>query len=422
MASVLQMWRVTTSPRTGSLRDRVTAVTQQGEDQPARSHVAALGCLLGVISLALPWLTLRSSRLAAGESIGFIETSGLPLALLISALWFLALALSLRPATRKRTYALGVIGASLLPLSLLAAGMGAERLLSDAPPVARASLGGAVWLALLSCYLLVHTSVTSLRDRPLARRLIALAGPMVILLLGLLGVFDSLAISVEFAGNEQRLLRETGRHLLLSMGSVTIGACIAIPLGIAATRNRRAERPIFLVASTIQTVPSLALFGLIMAPLAALSFAYPALREMGIRGVGATPALIALILYSLLPIVHNTYAGLRQVSPAALDAGRGMGMSRRQLSWRVEYPLALPLIGEGVRTATVQSIGNTAVAALIGAGGLGHFIFQGLGQAAPDLILLGALAVIAMALTIDALARILIRILTPEGLRQEEGS
>jgi len=137
--------------------------------------------------------------------------------------------------------------------------------------------------------------------------------------------------------------------------------------------------------------------------------------------VGATPALIALVLYSLLPIVHNTYAGLRQVSPAALDAGLGMGMNRRQLSWKVEYPLALPLIGEGVRTATVQSIGNTAVAALIGAGGLGHFIFQGLGQAAPDLILLGALPVIALALTADLLMRGLIRILTPRGLRLEAG-
>ena len=171
----------------------------------------------------------------------------------------------------------------------------------------------------------------------------------------------------------------------------------------------------------METIPSLALFGLIIAPLSALSFAYPALRDIGIRGVGAAPALIALVLYSLLPIVHNTFAGVRQVGPAALDAGRGMGMSPRQLSWRVEYPLALPLIGEGVRTATVQSVGNTAVAALIGAGGLGHFIFQGLGQAAPDLILLGALAVIALALAIDVIARSLIHALTPKALRTERG-
>jgi osmoprotectant transport system permease protein len=252
-------------------------------------------------------------------------------------------------------------------------------------------------------------------------RLLALSAALPVLAMAASGLLGSLSLVKEFSGNEQRFFAETGRHVALSLGSVAIGACIAIPLGIAAARSRRAERPIFLISSTVETIPSLALFGLIIAPLSALSHAYPVLREIGIRGVGATPALIALVLYSLLPIVHNTYAGLRQVSPAALDAGLGMGMNRRQLSWKVEYPLALPLIGEGVRTATVQSIGNTAVAALIGAGGLGHFIFQGLGQAAPDLILLGALPVIALALTADLLMRGLIRILTPRGLRLEAG-
>ncbi len=388
-------------------------------EYPGPSRVATLGSLMGVASLALPWLTVRSSRLAEGESISLLGTANTLTAVLIAALWVVVLALSLRPATRMNAYALACLGATLLPLTLLTAGMGAERLLADAPAVARASLGGAVWLSLLAGYFVLHTSLSALKDRPCARRVLMLIAPGLILLLGLLGAFESLALSAEFTGNEQRLARETGRHLALALGSVFIGALIAVPLGIAATRHRRTERPIFLIASTIETVPSLALFGLIIAPLAALSFAYPALRELGIRGVGAAPALIALILYSLLPIVHNTYAGLKQVSPAALDAGRGMGMSNRQLSWRVEYPLAIPLIGEGIRTATIQSVGNTAVAALIGAGGLGHFIFQGLGQAAPDLILLGALSVIALALVLDTVARSAIKMLTPRGLRRE---
>jgi osmoprotectant transport system permease protein len=239
------------------------------------------------------------------------------------------------------------------------------------------------------------------------------------LLFGLLGFYGDLSLAVEFAGNAGRFVQEAGRHVLLAFGSVGIGALIAIPLGIGAARSRRAEKPIFVIASAIETIPSLALFGLIIAPLSALSFAYPVLRDIGIRGVGATPALIALVLYSLLPIVHNTYAGLKQVSPAALDAGRGMGMSRGQLARRVEFPLAAPLVAEGVRTASVQSVGNTAVAALIGAGGLGHFIFQGLGQAAPDLILMGALPVIALALLTDTAMRAVVRGLTPRGVRPE---
>ena len=152
-----------------------------------------------------------------------------------------------------------------------------------------------------------------------------------------------------------------------------------------------------------------------IAPLSALSFAFPVLREFGIRGVGATPAIIALIIYSLLPIVRNTYVGLRQLDPAVIDAGLGMGMSRPQVFRRIEVPLAAPLVLEGVRTASVQAVGNTAIAALIGAGGLGWFIFQGLGQAAADLIILGAIPVIILALVVDAVMRTFVRLATPKG-------
>ncbi len=415
------MWRWITSRQTDSSLDSTgqVATTQHRARLSQGSHVALLGSLLGLISLALPWLSIRESRLAAGEGIGLVSSVGIPLAFAIVTLWIAALILSLRPLTTRLAHALGVIGTLMLPISLLAAGTGATKVLDTATAMTRASLAGGVWVSLFAAYVLLHTAMSGLPGHSKARRYLFFAGPLAVLVLGISGTFDSLSLMVEFAGNEQRFVQETGRHLALSLGSVTIGACIAIPLGIAAARNARAKRPILLISSAIETIPSLALFGLIIAPLSALSFAYPALREMGIRGVGATPALIALVLYSLLPIIHNTYAGLKQVDPAALDAGEGMGMNRRQISWRIEFPLALPLIGEGVRTAAVQSVGNAAVAALIGAGGLGHFIFQGLGQAAPDLILLGALTVIALALAIDALARSLIQILTPTGLRIE---
>jgi osmoprotectant transport system permease protein len=415
------MSRGITSRPTGSSPDRGGPPERQ-DVSPARfSQVGTLGSLLGLAALVMPWMNLHANRLAAGNSVGLLQAAGTLLGLAIAGLWVVALAVSLHPLTSRRANILGAVGCTLLPLTLLAAGTGAARLLEAAPSVARASLGAAVWLSVLATYLLVHTARAGLLSRPRLRVLLTIAGPLALVVLGVGGVYDHLSLMVEFAGNEQRFAQEINRHLALSLGSVAIGACIAIPLGITAARSRRLERPIFLISSAVETIPSLALFGLIIAPLSALSFAYPALREIGIRGVGAAPALIALVLYSLLPIVHNTYAGVRQVSPAALDAGHGMGMSRRQLLWRVQYPLALPLIGEGVRTAAVQSVGNTTVAALIGAGGLGHFIFQGLGQAAADLILLGALTVIALALAIDLLARYAISVLTPAGLRPERG-
>ena len=178
------------------------------------------------------------------------------------------------------------------------------------------------------------------------------------------------------------------------------------------------EKPIFFIANITQTVPSLALFGLLIAPLSALSFTFPSLREIGIRGVGDTPAIIALTIYSLLPIVRNTYVGLRQVDTAVIDAGIGVGMSRTQVFRKIEVPLAAPLVLEGVRTALVQSVGLAAVAALIGAGGLGWFIFQGLGQAATDMILLGAIPIIVMAIIVDAIMRTMVRLVTPEGLTE----
>jgi len=147
--------------------------------------------------------------------------------------------------------------------------------------------------------------------------------------------------------------------------------------------------------------------------------ALPALRELGIRGIGTTPALIALIIYSLLPIVRNTFVSLGQVDLAVVDAGSGMGMTRYQVFRRLEMPLAAPLVLEGVRIAAVQAVGLAAVAALIGAGGLGQLVLQGIGQAASDLIILGALPIIGLALVVDILMRTLVRAVTPPGMAGE---
>jgi osmoprotectant transport system permease protein len=129
------------------------------------------------------------------------------------------------------------------------------------------------------------------------------------------------------------------------------------------------------------------------------------LQESGVRGIGAAPAVLALTLYALLPLVLNTYTGLRGVPEDARDAGRGMGMSPEQLFWRVELPLALPLILEGIRGAASLTIGITTVAALIGAGGLGFFILRGVEGGAPDMVLLGVVPIILLALLVDSALR-----------------
>ncbi len=251
---------------------------------------------------------------------------------------------------------------------------------------------------------------------PIWRNIVSWSGLAVFAVFLFSGWFNNLSVLQEFSGYQQRFLQELLKHVGLFGGSVLLAIIIGVPLGIWATRNRYAEKPTFFITNIMQTVPSLALFGLLIAPLSALSFAVPALRDIGISGVGVAPAIIALTIYSLLPVVRNTYVGIRHVEPAAIDAGLGMGMSRWQVFRRVEVPLAAPLVLEGVRTASVQAVGLTTVAALIGAGGLGWFVFRGIGQAAPDLIILGAIPIIGLALLVDAVMRTIVRMGTPRGL------
>ena len=182
---------------------------------------------------------------------------------------------------------------------------------------------------------------------------------------------------------------------------------IGVPLGVALVRRPRRQGPLFAVLNLLQTIPSIALFGLLLVPLSALAQRGARPRALGIGGIGPAPAVIALILYALLPIVRNSVAGIAGVDPAVIDAARGMGMTRRQLFWRVELPLALPLLLAGLRIVTVQAVGLAVIAALIGAGGLGSFVFEGLGQYAADLVLLGALPAIMLALAADFLLQML---------------
>ena len=143
--------------------------------------------------------------------------------------------------------------------------------------------------------------------------------------------------------------------------------------------------------------------GLLIAPLAGLVKSFPALGMLGIAGTGLTPALIALVLYALLPLVRGVVAGLGQVAPDVLESAHAMGMSARQCFWKIQLPLALPLLLRSLRVVAVQTVGMAVIAALIGAGGFGALVFQGLLSSALDLVLLGVVPTIALAVVVDAL-------------------
>ena len=178
--------------------------------------------------------------------------------------------------------------------------------------------------------------------------------------------------------NHTEVLELTAEHLWLVGASIALAVLIGIPLGILITRWPVLSKPVLGGANIIQTIPSLALFG----------FLLPA-PWIGARADRL--AILALTLYALLPLIRNTYTGIRGVDPAMVEAGRGMGMTDRQLLWQVEFPLALSVIIAGIRVATVLSIGVATIAAAIGAGGLGEYIFRGLAMVNNQVILAGAI-------------------------------
>jgi osmoprotectant transport system permease protein len=188
--------------------------------------------------------------------------------------------------------------------------------------------------------------------------------------------------------NRGEVIARTAEHIGLVATSMGIALIIGLPLGVALVRRRAVQRWVFGVANVVQTIPSLALFGfLIPVP--------------WIGGVGASTAIVALALYALLPILRNTCTGIEEVDPAVIESARGMGMTPQQVLWQVELPLAAPVLLAGIRLATAISIGITTIAAAIGAGGLGVFIFRGVAMVNNQVILAGAIPAALLAVLAD---------------------
>lgn len=212
--------------------------------------------------------------------------------------------------------------------------------------------------------------------------------------------------TITFVINNAGVIAELAvEHISIVAVAVGLAILTGVPLGIAITQNQRVADGVLYVASIIVTIPSIALFGLMI----------PILSTIG-QGIGWLPAVIAILLYSQLPIVRNTYVAITNVDPALREAARGMGMTALQRLWRVEIPIAVPVIMAGVRTAVVMNIGVAAIAAYIGAGGLGVLISRGITQTDPRQLIAGAVAVSLLAILADWLLLQVQRRLTPAGL------
>jgi osmoprotectant transport system permease protein len=357
--------------------------------------------------LSLPLVRVAPNRLVLGESVSFftlIQGPAWALAVLLTGL----VLLSLVPARRVSLWlTVATATALVVGLGALAASHAIQAVSADTP-FGRTSLGSGLWLAWLLLGLVLADVMQALRAGTLARLGVAAASLLPLAFLLASGAADELSVMKEYANRDEAFWEAIARHGQIVAVALSFTLAIGLPLGWATHRYAAVARAMFPVLNIIQTIPSIALFGLLMAPLAWLAASWPAMGRADISGVGLAPGVVALTLYSLLPVVRGTLAGLAQVPSAVTQAAQGVGFSQAQLFWQAQVPLALPVVLGGVRTASIQAVGLAAVTALIGAGGLGSLMFEGLFSSAQDLVLLGVVPIVVLGALVDGVFKGLI--------------
>lgn len=394
-------------------------------DTDLRAHTRSgpdrLGAILVAIALAglvlQPFSLFRANRIVAAKPVGILSALPAPEAWAIVAAVTAACVVLL---LRTRPWLRLIVSALALGVLAMAAGRSGIFLTPPANSYARVAPGGAFWIVAFAFAIALADACVRLRMSPWGRLiLLALMGAALWLLLAT-GVWDSLSILREYANRADVFWREARVHLLLAVGSLAGAAVIGIPLGILCFRVEPIRAALLNSLNILQTIPSMALFGLLIAPLAWIGAHVPGASAVGIAGIGIAPAFVALFAYSLLPMVSNTVAGLESVPRQARDAARGMGMTARQRFFEIDMPLAFPVILTGIRIVLVQNLGLAVLAGLIGGGGFGTFVFQGISQTATDLVLLGALPTVALAFAAAIVLDALVEIANPVSTRTAE--
>lgn len=392
------------------------AVPQAGRLPFAVDKLGVLIAALAAVAALLPLAAFRANRIVLGESKGIFAALPGWEATLLALVLVAGIGIALF-----KTPTLWRLATSLVVLALLfvAIGHAGTFLTPPGDKIARVSPGGGFWLLVFAFALLAADAIARLKLKPWTRiGVLAAVAVFFAVLLGS-GTLNDLSILREYANRGDTFWREAQTHLALALGSLVAATVAGIPIGILCHRSDAWRAPVLNVLNAIQTIPSIALFGLLIAPLAWVAANIPGASAVGISGIGAAPAMVALFAYSLLPVVANTVVGLDNVPPAANDAAKGMGMTDWQRLTTVEFPLAFPVILTGIRIVLVQNIGLATIAALIGGGGFGVFVFQGVGQTAMDLVLLGAVPTVALAFAAAVVLDSIVEMVSPRDARRD---
>ncbi|KKB82531.1 ABC transporter permease [Devosia soli] len=374
-----------------------------------------LGIIIAVLVLAavffLPFVISRPNRIVAGMALPI--SGALPALQAIVLYGLIALGSVIGLLRVPSLWRLASSFVVVLSLCLFLGGA-ANFLTPEGNTVARVSPGAGFWVLVFAFALIAADALVRLRLGPLARIGVLLLVAAAIAAMLWAGVWQNLSILKEYANRGAAFWAEARTHVALAFGSLAVATVIGVPVGILCYRRSSVRAALLPVLNMVQTIPSIALFGLLIAPLAWLAANVPGASAVGISGIGTAPAMIALFAYSLLPIVSNTVIGLDGVDASVKDAARGMGMTDNQVLFGVELPLAFPVILTGIRIVLVQNIGLATIAALIGGGGFGVFVFQGIGQTAMDLVLLGAVPTVALAFVAAVVLDALVELVSPK--------
>ncbi|HIC2035599.1 ABC transporter permease [Enterobacter soli] len=370
---------------------------------PIKCHnrvLLMLACV-AIAAVALPFVNVAPNRLVSGEGRALWQVWSFAPLLLAGALCAI-IALSLWQGRAAQWLTL-ILCEALFIVLFWGAGLAATLMVSAESPLARTSIGSGLWLWLALCLLASSDAIRRLTPHAVWRWGLNAQIWFIPLLLLFSGALNNLSLLKEYANRQDIFDDALAQHLTILFGTLFPALLLGLPLGMWCYRHPARQGAVFALLNVIQTIPSVALFGLLIAPLAGLVKSIPLLASLGIAGTGLTPALIALVLYALLPLVRGVVAGLSQVAPDVLESAQAMGMSARQCFWKVQLPIALPLLLRSLRVVAVQTVGMAVIAALIGAGGFGALVFQGLLSSALDLVLLGVVPAIALAVVVDAL-------------------
>jgi len=360
--------------------------------------VALLAALAALAPFLLGWLSVAPNRLLSPRPTPLPMAPETGLAM---GGFLLACLLVLLLARRAALLPWAEAAAALALCALLATlGLGAQAALGAASPTARAMPAAGAWVSVLLLALAAGSCAAGRGGRPGRFLALAVLGAGGMLASGLL---DGLSVVQEATARGPELRAALAGHLGLAGSALALALLISVPLSLLALRRPRLEAVLMGLANGFQVVPSIALFGLLMGPLAALAALSPRLRDWGLGGIGPAPAILGIAAYLLLPLASSLLAGLRVASPDLLDAARGQGMTEGGILRRLRLPLGRGVMLGGVRVAAVQAVGLATLAALIGGGGLGQLVFQGIGQMAADLILLGVLPIVLLSLLVDGL-------------------